>query len=73
MVPHYTSPHLAEHLKLHHQLNAGDRPHPHATVFTASGKVLLVRAEHYSIHLDSRNKTHKLHDIKNSLYSHKFI
>lgn len=49
-------PHLAEDLKLHHELDAGSRPHPHAAIFAASGKVFLVRAEHCSVHLASREK-----------------
>lgn len=49
--------HLVEHLELHHQLIARGWPHPQAAVLAAGGKVALVKAKRYVIHLESREHT----------------
>jgi len=48
--------HLVEDLELHHQLPAGQRPHPEAAILTAGGEVALVRAERHVIHLEQEEE-----------------
>lgn len=45
------STYLVQHLKLDHQLHAGQRPHPHASILATGGTVRFTGAEDHLVYL----------------------